>query len=84
MPEGDMTLAKLHPTMETISVAEGDLKSYVQYSDSDCLNGAVLRIADGHKLLETISSHHYLLMTGHNLVDIKNLAKVYDLEIEAV
>ena len=84
MPEGDMTLAKLHPTMEIISVAEGDLKSYVQYSDSDCLNGAVLKIADGHKLLETISSHHYLLMTGHNLVDIKNLAKVYDLEIEAV
>jgi len=84
MPEGDMTLAKLHPTMETISVAEGALESYVQYEDSDCLNGAVLKIADGHRLLETIASHHYLVMTGHNLVDIKNLAKIYDLELEVV
>ena len=84
MPVGDMTLAKLHPTMETISVAEGEMESYVQYDDSDCLNGAVLKIADGHKLLETIASHHYLVMTGHNLVDIKNLAKIYDLELEVV
>ena len=84
LPEGDMTLAKLHPTMETISVAEGDLSSYVQYADSDCLNGAVLKIADGHRLLETIASHHYLLMTGHNLVDIKNLSKIFDLEVEVI
>ena len=56
----------------------------MQYTDSDCLNGAVLKIADGPKLLETISSHHYLLMTGHNLVDIKNLGKIYDLEIEVI
>jgi hypothetical protein len=79
-----MTLAKLHPTMEIISVAEGDLSSYVQYADSDCLNGAVLKIADGHRLLETIASHHYLLMTGHNLVDIKNLSKIFDLEVEVI
>jgi len=84
LPEGEMTLAKLHPTMETISVAEGEIESYVQYDDSDCLNGAVLKIADGHKLLESIASHHYLVMTGHNLVDIKNLAKIYDLELEVV
>jgi len=84
MPVGAMTLAKLHPTMETMSVAEGEMESYVQYDDSDCLNGAVLKIADGHRLLETIASHHYLVMTGHNLVDIKNLAKIYDLELEVV
>ena len=84
MPVGEMTLAKLHPTMETMSVAEGEMESYVQYDDSDCLNGAVLKIADGHKLLESIASHHYLVMTGHNLVDIKNLAKIYDLELEVV
>jgi hypothetical protein len=84
MPEGHMTLAKLHPTMQTISVAEGELESYVQYANSDCLNGAVLKIADGNKLLETIASHHYLLMTGHNLVDIKNLGKIFDLQIESI
>ncbi len=84
MPEGHMTLAKLHPTMQTISVAEGELESYVQYANSDCLNGAVLKIADGSKLLESIASHHYLLMTGHNLVDIKNLGKIFDLQIESI
>jgi len=84
MPEGHMTLAKLHPTLQTISVAEGELESYVQYADSDCLNGAVLKIADGNKLLESIASHHYLLMTGHNLVDIKNLGKIFGLQIESI
>ena len=84
MPEGHMTLAKLHPTIQTISVAEGELESYIQYANSDCLNGAVLKIADGSKFLEVIASHHYLLMAGHNLVDIKNLGKVFGLQIESI
>lgn len=84
LPEGDITLAKLHPTMEKWTVAEGSLTGYAQYPGSDCLNGGILRISDGQKLLDTVSSHHYLLMTGHNLADIKMLSKLFDLEVEEI
>jgi len=84
LPEGPMTLAKLHPTLERMTVAEGELTGYVQYPNSDCLNGGVLRVHDGKKLVNTISSHHYLLMTGHNQADIEMVAKVFDLAVDAI
>ena len=84
LPVGPMTLAKLHPTFDRMTVAEGQLRGYAQYPGSDCVNGAVLKVADGHKLMRTLSSHHYLLTTGHNLPDLLLLAKVFDLEIETI
>ncbi len=84
LPTGPMTLAKLHPTFDKMTVAEGQLTGYAQYPGSDCLNGAVLKVADGHKLMRRLSSHHYLLTPGHNLPDILVLAKVFDLEIETI
>ena len=84
LPTGDMTLVKMKPTFDTISVAEGQLTGYAQYPGSDCLNGAVLRVADGHKLMRNLTSHHYLVTTGHNLPDLLNLAVVFGLHIEAI
>ncbi|MGD2077359.1 MAG: hypothetical protein PVH18_03200 [Chloroflexota bacterium] len=84
LPEGPITLAKLHPTMQKWTVAEGALTGYAQYPDSDCLTGGVIKIADGQKLLKTVSSHHYLLMTGHNLADIELLSAVFGLEVEVI
>jgi hypothetical protein len=84
LPEGEITLAKLHPTMQKWTVAEGELTGYAQYEDSDCLNGGVIRIGDGQKLLDTVSSHHYLLMTGHHLADIRMVSKLFELEVEEI
>jgi len=84
LPTGPITLAKLDPTLDKISICEGDLVSYAQFANSDCLNGGVIKVADGHRLMEMLSSHHYLLMTGHNLVDITQLAKVFDLDVEVI
>lgn len=84
LPEGDITLAKLHPTMQKWTVAEGELTGYAQYPDSDCLNGGIIRIRDGHRLLDTVSSHHYLLMTGHHLSDIRMISKLFDLAVEEI
>jgi hypothetical protein len=84
LPTGDMTLVKMKPNFDTISVAEGQLTGYAQYPGSDCLNGAVLRVADGHKLMRNLTSHHYLLTTGHNLPDMLNLAVVFGLHIETI
>lgn len=82
MAEGPMTLAKFNAGFESMSVIQGELAGYAQYEDSDCLNGAVLKVPDGHKLVREISSHHYLLMTGHNAPDIELLARIFDFEVE--
>lgn len=82
LPIGDVTLAKLHPTMARMTVAEGELKAYAQFPGSDCLNGGVIRIRHGHRFIERLASHHYLLLVGHHGADIRMLAKVFDLAIE--
>ncbi|WP_420645057.1 hypothetical protein [Candidatus Leptofilum sp.] len=82
LPEGNMTLAKLHATMNKLSITEGELTGYSQYADSDCLNGAVLRVPNGRRLVNTLSSHHYLLMSGHHLADIEMVLQLFDIEIE--
>jgi hypothetical protein len=82
LPVGDMTLAKLHPTLNTIMAVEGELESYAQYPGSDCRNGAVIRVSDGHKFMESLYSHHYCLMPGHKSREVDMLAKLFDLEIE--
>ena len=81
LPLGAMTLAKFEPSFEQISVAEGELKDYVQYENSDCLNGAVLKVADGRRMLDRLASHHYLLMTGHNQADIEMIGRVFDFKL---
>ena len=82
--EENLTLAKLHPDMEKLTVAEGELKGYSQFPGSDCLNGGVLKVRDGHQLMRSISSHHYLLTLGHNLNDIRLIAGVFGFEVMAI
>jgi hypothetical protein len=84
IPTGKMTLAKLDPTFSRMMVAEGDLTGYAQYPGSDCLNGGVIRVQDGRRLMKSISSHHALLMTGANLPEIELVAKVFDLETNPI
>lgn len=84
LPTGKITLIKLHPTFEKITLSEGELVGYAQYPNSDCLNGAILKMPNGHQLVENLVSHHYMLTTGHNRIDVELLAGVFDLEIEVI
>lgn len=84
LPVGDITMAKLDPSFEKLTVVEGQLEGYAQYPGSDCLNGAVLKIPDGRKLMSSLASHHYLLTVGHNLADIEMLAKIFGLSVEVI
>lgn len=84
LPVGEMTLAKLGPKLDNMIVAEGYLEGYVQYPDSDCRNGGVLRVKDGRKLASKLTSHHYLLMTGHNLHDIQAISKIFGFGVEEI
>jgi hypothetical protein len=62
--EGDTTIVKLTSTMDTLTVVPAELTGYHQYANSDCLNGAVLRVPDGYRYVESLPSHHAVLATG--------------------
>jgi len=69
---------------DRMTVAEGEIVKYVQFPGSDCLNGGVIRVRDGHKLMNSLASHHYLLMTGHSLREIQWVGKVFGLRVEEI
>jgi hypothetical protein len=80
LPEGDITLVKLLPPFDRWSVVEGDLPKYAQFENSHCLNGAVIRVSNGKRLVDDLVSHHYIITTGHNLNELEMVSKVFDLE----
>jgi hypothetical protein len=80
LPEGDITLVKLLPPFDRWSVVQGDLPKYAQFENSHCLNGAVIRVPDGKRLVGDLVSHHYIITTGHNLNELEMVSKVFDLE----
>jgi len=75
--EGEITLVKLTPPFDTISVIEGTLEFYAQYENSDCLNGAVVRVPNGPRMFKELASHHYILTSGKNLPDLEGIAQVF-------
>lgn len=77
MAEGDITLVKLMPPFDTLSVIEGTLEFYAQFENSDCRNGAVIRVPNGPGLLKELASHHYILTTGKNLADLMGIAGIF-------
>ena len=84
LPEGPMTLVKLEPDFQSLSVVEGSLEGYAQFPGSDCLNGAVLRVPDGHRLMGELASHHSILAMGHLRNDLELVAAVFGLEVHAL
>ncbi|HEV7624126.1 MAG TPA: hypothetical protein VGO26_08325 [Amnibacterium sp.] len=63
-PEGDLTIVKIDSTATELTVTPALLTNYEQYEDSDCLNGAVLRVEDGYRYVEALPSHHAVLAVG--------------------
>ncbi|SDT98727.1 hypothetical protein SAMN05444156_1271 [Verrucomicrobium sp. GAS474] len=82
IPEGPLTLAKIHSDFSTMTVAEGELEGYSQQPGTDCLTGGVVRVKDGKKLLSRLASHHFLLMHGHYGSDIGEIAPIFGLRID--
>ena len=83
LPEGPCTLTKLDPMLGKLMVIEGDLTKYVQYEDTDFLNGAVVRVPDGHTLMREVYSHHQCIMTGHKRRDLQIVCDVFGLDLVA-
>ncbi len=82
LPLGDLTLAKLDPTFRTLVVAEGALTGYAGYPGSDCRNGALIRVPDGHLLMKRLPSHHSLLVAGHDRAGVELIGDVFGLSVE--
>jgi hypothetical protein len=82
--EGPITLAKLHPELESMQAIQGQLEGYSQYPGSDCRNGALLKVRDGQALLKAFYSHHYCLMTGRRAVDVENVARVMNIGVDVL
>jgi hypothetical protein len=80
LPEGKITLVKLMPPFDRWSIVEGELPKYAQFKNSHCLNGAVMRVPHGKRLVADLVSHHYIVTTGHNADDLATVSKVFDLE----
>jgi len=84
LPVGWVTLVKLGPRFDTLLVVQGELSGYAGFAGSDCRNGAVVRVPDGHGLVEALPSHHSVLTTGHDLASLELVGHVFGLRLEKI
>ncbi len=80
LPKGPVTLAKIFADFKKLSVIEAEIEDYVQYPGSDCRNGALIRYNDGEKVMDSLCSHHALIITGNQKAKLQQLAKVFEWE----
>ncbi|MGD0440842.1 MAG: hypothetical protein ABSB52_09475 [Acidimicrobiales bacterium] len=84
LPVGELTLVKLGPAFDVLSVAQGELTGYAGFPGSDCLNGAVIKVPDGHALMARLPSHHSVLFPGHDLAGLGLIGQVFGLEVDQI
>ena len=84
MPVGPITLAKFQPYLHKISLSEAELTGYIQYEDSDCLNGGIIKVKDGQNFVDNVVSHHYIVMEGHQKAALNLIAGIFDYELEII
>lgn len=86
MEKGPVTMAKLRPDMKKITIIEAEIEDYVQYPGSDCLNGALLKYSNGngHRVMESLSSHHAIIIRGRVTYLLQQMARVLDIETEVL
>jgi len=81
-PEGKVTLAKIDPSLSSLLIVEGYLEKYVQYPGSDCRNGALIRVPNGHLFMNKLYSHHNCILIGHHRAELEVFAPILDLGID--
>lgn len=83
---GTVVLAKVHADMKKITVIEAELEKYVGYPGSDCRNGALRHYKNraGHRVMESLSSHHAIIIKGDIAFLIRQIGRVYGMEVEVI
>jgi hypothetical protein len=84
LPEGQMTIVKIASTMDKLVVTPAELTTYQQYANSDCLNGAVLRVEDGYRYAEGLPSHHAVIALGDVVRRLEVVGPVLGVGIEKI
>jgi hypothetical protein len=84
MPVGPITLLKFQPYLQKMSISEAELTGYVQYENSDCLNGGIIKVKDGQNFVDNVVSHHYIVLQGHQKSAMKLIAGIFDYELEII
>ena len=56
----------------------------MQYENSDCLNGGVLRVEDGYRFVENLPSHHAIFATGDLSRRLEVMAQVLGLGLDRI
>lgn len=82
-PIGAITLAKFRPDMKHMVVIEAELEQFVQYPGSDCRNGALIsyRNKTGHQIVESLSSHHAIILQGDVTHLLRQIAAIFGYEM---
>ncbi|MDD4849143.1 MAG: hypothetical protein PHO10_00425 [Gemmiger sp.] len=86
MRPGPVTMAKLHSDMQKLTIIQAEIEGYEQYPGSDCRNGALLRYQNnsGHQVMESLSSHHAILIAGDATAPLLQMAKIYGFATEVL
>ncbi|MEX0670123.1 MAG: hypothetical protein WD060_06680 [Pirellulales bacterium] len=82
LPEGPITMAKLLPTFDALVATRAELTGYVGWPGSDCVNGGLIRVRDGRRMMARLPSHHALVMVGDHTADLPLLGRVFGLSVE--
>lgn len=84
MPIGAITLVKFQPYLKKVSLSEAELTGYIQYENSDCLNGGIIKVKDGQNFVDKVVSHHYVVVAGHQKAAFNLMANIFDYELEVI
>ena len=82
LPKGHVTLVKIHPNLKSLLTVEAELEGYAQYPGSDCRNGGIVRVKDGHRFINKLYSHHGCFVIGHKNVELKFMAQALGIVTE--
>lgn len=84
LPVGDMTLAKIAPSFDRVTVIPGRIEKYVQFPGTDARNASLLHYANGEQVMESLPSHHQMLLTGKQKAGILQIAKVFGWDTQVI
>jgi hypothetical protein len=84
LPEGDMVLAKIHPSFDKVTVIPGEIEKYVQFPGTDARNASLLHYHNGERVMEELPSHHQMIISGKQKASIIQIAKVFGWKCEVI
>lgn len=81
---GDIVLAKIMPGFDKITIIPAKLEGYIQFPDTDARNASLIYYQNGEGVMEELSSHHQMIITGKQKAKIEQIAKVFGWEAKIV